>query len=122
MPFKDGDRWGYKHPDGTVAIEPKFDSAGSFSEGLARIRMGDLWGYANASGALEIDPQFEQARHFSEGVAKVRLNGKWGLIDTNGFWVDSVESQSFLDDRGRFISEQDHGAWEKPPGQDGEGT
>ena len=114
--FRDGDRWGYQRADGSTAIPAKFDSAGSFSEGLARVRVGSNWGFIRENGTYAIEPVFEQARHFSGGVAKVKKDGRWGLVDENGIWVDNVESASYLDDRGRFISRKDHESWEKPPG------
>ena len=75
------------------------------------------WGFIDPAGHFVIEPRFEQARHFSGGYAKVKEVGRWGMIDTAGKWVEDVESQSFIDDRGRFVSEQDHTAWEKPPSQ-----
>jgi hypothetical protein len=116
--YKSGEKWGYKRPDGSVVIEPRFDSAGSFSEGLARVREGELWGFVDPSGNYVIEAQFEQARHFSGGVAKVKRDGRWALIDTKGAWVENVEAGTYLDDRGQFISKEEHQVWEKPPGQD----
>ena len=118
--FKDGEKWGYRRIDGTIVIEPTFDSAGSFSEDLARVRKGELWGFIGPSGFYVIDPRFEQARHFSGGVAKVKLNGRWGMIDTSGAWVENVDAGTYLNDRGEFISKEEHQVWEKPPGQDEE--
>ena len=114
--YRDGEKWGFQLPDGEVVIPPNFDAVGSFSEGLARIRRGKLWGFIGPDGLLKIEPRFQQARHFSGGYAKVKEEGRWGLIDVSGFWVESVESESYLDDRGRFVSKDDHSAWEKPPG------
>ena len=116
--FREGDKWGFQGKDGQITISPTFDSAGTFSEGLARVRMGKLWGFIKADGSFEIEPRFEQARHFSGGYAKVKEEGRWGLIDVSGYWVENLEAQSYMDDRGRFISKADHTAWEKPPGQD----
>ncbi len=48
---------------GTFAINPQFDSALSFSEGLAAVRIGDSetgkWGYIDTTGRMMIDPQFD---------------------------------------------------------------
>lgn len=115
--FREGKRWGFRHPDGSVIIAAEFDAVGPFSEGLARVRLGNVWGFIDPAGIYVIEPQFEQARHFSKGHAKVKKDGQWGIIDVSGEWVEDVESQSFLDDRGRFVSEKDHTTWEKPPGK-----
>ena len=116
--FREGDKWGFQTKDGQIAIAPTFDSVGTFSEGLARVRKAKLWGFIKVDGSFGIELRFEQARHFSGGYAKVKEEGRWGLIDVKGFWVENVESQSYMDDQGRFISKDDHKAWEKPPGQD----
>jgi len=36
-PLKVGEKYGYIDKTGMIVIEPKFDTAGPFSEGLARI-------------------------------------------------------------------------------------
>ncbi len=121
--FREGDSWGYRRSDGSVAIAPRFDAVGPFSEGLARVRAGKAWGFIDHTGSYLIEPRFEQARHFSGGHAKVKEDGRWGMIDAAGAWLEDIESQSFIDDRGRFVSEQDHTGWVKPPrqGEDREG-
>ena len=85
---KIGDKWGYINVAGEVVIEPQFDQAHSFYEGLAVVRVGDSdrgkYGYVNAAGEVVIKPQFRQAHSFSEGLAAVRtgglISGKWGYI------------------------------------------
>lgn len=116
--YRDGDKWGFRDVDGETVVGPKFDAVGSFSEGFARIRMGRLWGFIKPDGTYAIEPRFEQARHFSGGRAKVKQDGRWALIDVAGFWVENVDSQTYLDDRGRFVSKEEHDTWEKPPGQE----
>jgi len=37
--------WGFIDRDGNWAIEPQFDRANNFSEGIAAVRVGDFWGY-----------------------------------------------------------------------------
>jgi hypothetical protein len=77
---------------GSIAIQPRFESAGLFSEGLAAVQMGkeqdEKWGYVDRSGKFVIDPQFDSAEGFSEGLAAVRSGdektGKWGFIDRSG--------------------------------------
>ncbi|MBD2085891.1 S-layer homology domain-containing protein [Trichocoleus sp. ST-U3] len=55
-----------------VVIQPQFDEAEAFSEGLARVKIADKWGYIDKTGKLVISPQFDEADAFSEGVALVR--------------------------------------------------
>lgn len=43
--YKDSNgKWGFVNNDGKTVIEPKFDEAMSFSNGLAAVRSGDKWG------------------------------------------------------------------------------
>lgn len=114
LPFSDGTLWGFRDASGQELIAPQFESAGSFSEGLARVRQGGKWGFIDTKGEWSIPPRFEQARVFTGGVAKVKEGGTWVLIDREGFAFEQVEGHTFLDDRGRFISEREYKDWEKP--------
>ena len=67
-------RWGFVNKSGETVINPQFDHAGGFAEGLAPVRMG-RWGYVDASGKMQINPQFDKADVFSEGLAAVKLGG-----------------------------------------------
>ena len=120
VPFAEGDQWGFRDGTGKTVILPTFDSAGSFSEGLARVRLNRKWGLIDSTGAWVIRPRFDQARVFTGGVAKVKDAGQWGLVDRTGTFIDHLDTNSYLDDRGRFISEQEHREWEKPPRRDRE--
>lgn len=81
-------------------------SAGSFSEGLARVLTKGPWGkygYIDKSGQMVISPQFGSAGDFSEGLALVDVEvdtGSWrvGYIDTEGKVViqtDFVQAHDF---------------------------
>ena len=76
---------------GKFVINPQFDSANDFREGLAEVRIGDdktgKWGYIDKQGKMVINPQFDcdfSCGVFSEGLAAVRIGddktGKWGYI------------------------------------------
>jgi hypothetical protein len=87
---------GVVHPEtGSIVINPQFESAGQFSEGLAAVQMGKdengKWGYIDKSGKFVVDPQFDYAEAFSEGLAAVRSGdektGRWGFIDRSGKFV-----------------------------------
>lgn len=95
-------KFGYKDASGEMVIEPRFDQACGFSEGLARVNIGSvydpgtwshvggLWGYIDETGKTVIEPQFDRATDFSGGVAKVRLNGRIAQIDKTGAIVEEV--------------------------------
>jgi len=86
-------RWGFIDETGKVVIEPKFNVARPFSEGLAPAITDQGLGYIDTTGRIVIQPQFgsdggpfESA--FSEGLAAVAPhNSKWGYIDKTGKFV-----------------------------------
>ena len=70
----------------SFVINPQFDLAGSFSEGLAPVRIGDFWtgkhGFIDKTGSVVINPQFAFAFSFSDGLASVEdgTTRKYGFI------------------------------------------
>lgn len=66
-------QWGYIDRSGAVVIEPRFDEAYAFEEGLARVAVRDRYGYIDPSGAVVIEPRFLRAFDFSAGRARVVL-------------------------------------------------
>jgi len=84
-PVRMESKWGYADADtGKIVIQPRFERAGNFSQGLAPARMDNRYGYIDAKGAFVIQPSFELARPFSEGMAAVSIEKKFGFIDTSG--------------------------------------
>jgi hypothetical protein len=75
---------GFINPEGAFVIQPRFESAQDFREGLAAVRIGGLWGFINPAGTLVISPRFEQTQSFQEGLAAVKMDGKWGFVDKAG--------------------------------------
>lgn len=79
-------KWGYKQ-FGDWTINPRFDSAGAFSDGLAAVSLNGKWGFIDKSGANSIPFKYEQCGMFVDGLARVKLYGKWGFIDKAGSTV-----------------------------------
>lgn len=89
-----GGKYGYINKKGDFVIEPKFESAFSFSEGLAGAKNEDTGcGYIDKFGNWVIKPQFYWVWEFQEGFAMVAPNGnrdsreKTGYIDRNGNYI-----------------------------------
>jgi hypothetical protein len=87
---------GYVGESGALVIEPKFNRASQFSEGLAAVGVGEnddvmTYGYIDKTGSWVIQPQFWSANPFSEGLARVAVKTKEGVkvgfIDKTGAWV-----------------------------------
>lgn len=77
---------GYIDLDGKMITDFEFDSADSFSEGLACVSKGEKYGYINTLGELVIPYQFDMAYAFSDGLALVYdyESEKYGFIDKTG--------------------------------------
>lgn len=84
-------KYGYVVERGHWVIQPRFDFARSFSEGLALVEINDKWGFIDKRGNFAIQPRFDYANWFSEGLAKVKTNGKWGFINQQGRIVIPIQ-------------------------------
>jgi hypothetical protein len=94
--FKDKkDRYGYKNAEGKVVIEPRYQYAADFTEGLGGVQQNDKWGFIDAAGKQVIPAQYDNVLLFSDGLAAVNtgatrgefdwsFGGKWGFIDKTG--------------------------------------
>lgn len=83
IPTQEGLKWGYKQL-GEWVIEPRFDDAKSFHDGLACVKLYGKWGYIRKNGKVAIPYKYEDAKTFSEGLAPVMLYQKWGFINGKG--------------------------------------
>ncbi len=61
---KDG-KWGFVDTKGKVVIEPTYQKAKSFSNGMAAVCSNNKWGFINDSNQLVIDYQFADASYFN---------------------------------------------------------
>jgi len=87
--WRPGDGYGFMDKTGKVVIQPRYDDADDFLEGLAAIRKDDEgpWGYIDRNGEQVIPMVYGLAGRFSEGLAAVERDGKWGYIDKTGKMV-----------------------------------
>jgi hypothetical protein len=75
---------------GNVVIQPRYEEAGDFSEGLAAVYSNGKVGYIDKTGALAIPLVFEPYEDivafgaFHEGLARIVQQGKYGFIDKTG--------------------------------------
>jgi serine/threonine-protein kinase len=96
-PFISNNKWGYKDKGEQVVIQPQYNSAANFSEGLARVALGDKYGYIDPMGTVVIQPRFGWAGNFSEGLARVMINSKLGYINKEGEFVNQLPFDGGLD-------------------------
>lgn len=68
----------------TFKFKLKFDWAGEFSEGFARVVMNDKCSFINTEGQILSNQWFNDVWNFKEGFAEVKLNGKCNFINDEG--------------------------------------
>lgn len=79
-------KWGFVNADGIMVIDPQYENAKSFSNGLAPVYEDGSWGYINSSNIYRISRQFYDCLPFSEnGIAAVREAEKWSYIKLLSF-------------------------------------
>lgn len=84
-------KYGFIDRSGKTVIDPQFDQALPFSEGMARVRVGTKWGYIDKKGALTITPQFDFAYPFQYKRAAVQQGRLWGFIDADGKFIGTPD-------------------------------
>lgn len=71
-----GGKWGFLDRNGNIVIEPTYDGAKSFSNGLAAVLDGTAWGFINSQGRWVIPAQFDDGGYFTaNGVCMVSDGG-----------------------------------------------
>jgi hypothetical protein len=73
--------------DGTVAVSPRYDWVGTFSDNRAAVRVGGLYGFVDEEGREVVKPQYRIVDDYQFGFAQVDVDGKSGLIDRDGKMV-----------------------------------
>ena len=84
-----GSGYGFLDANARWIIQPVFDDAFSFSEGLAAVKKDSLFGFISSTASVKISFRFANARSFSEGFAPAKdtATGKWGYINNLGNWM-----------------------------------
>ncbi len=78
-------KWGYINTEGEVVLEPRFDDAWGFAEGIAVVRYKGKFGAINQKGEFVIEPKFFELSGPSEGLLIfARRKNKYGYMDTRG--------------------------------------
>ncbi|MBR1124025.1 WG repeat-containing protein [Bradyrhizobium lablabi] len=73
--------------DGTVAVSPRYDWVGKFSDNRAAVRLNGLYGFVDEEGREVVRPQYRIVGDYEYGFAQVDVDGKSGLIDRDGKMV-----------------------------------
>ena len=84
--YQDEDRkYGYIKKNGEIIVDPIYDKAASFSEGLAVVTKDDKAGFIDTTGKIVIPLQFkDEVGEFKNGMAKIEIEDRYGFIDRTG--------------------------------------
>ena len=78
---------GFIDKQGRLVVQPAFDFARRFQDGVAPVKVGEKWGYIDHQGKFVIKPQYEETRMFTSGIAPVRVGDRWGFINHKNEFV-----------------------------------
>ena len=97
FPVKSGDKWGYIDHKGKYVINPQFDAAELFRNGLARVESADgKVGFIDKKGKYVINPEYIDATPFSSGVALVVREGDYiSGIDKKGNEIFKLQQAKY---------------------------
>lgn len=82
-----GGRLGFIDTSGKMVIQPHYEHAKHFSEGVCAVRIGEKYGYIDKTGGVVIEPKFYNAEAFRDGLAAVWIDSRMGYIDKTGKYV-----------------------------------
>ena len=81
--------YGFMDLKGNILIQPTYQFAYSFCNGLAAVQQNDKWGFIDKKGSIIIPCKYDSVNNgfsigFYEGLAAVEINNKWGFISEAG--------------------------------------
>ena len=106
FPMKQDGKYGYMKQTGEVVIQPAFDSAFPFQEGMAKVRVGELWGFIDSQGQLLVKPKYLRVADFSDGLAAVvMLDDYLGPGSGPGVGLRGAIRVGFIGKTGKYVIE-----------------
>jgi hypothetical protein len=92
-----GGKWGFVNRIGQFVLNPTYDEAKGFREGIAAVKQGGLWGYMDTNGSMITGFEFRWVDYFDNGLAVVQLSafhseydGKFAYVNREGevLWIE----------------------------------
>ena len=93
--FRSNEKWGFCDRRGNIIVQPTYDDAFPFREGLARVNLGGRmqfpgfieggkWGYVDTTGKVALELKYQWVGDFCDGVAQVSNDRRTYFIDKSG--------------------------------------
>jgi uncharacterized protein (TIGR02145 family) len=85
-PFLDNEakKFGYRNKNGEAAINPQFDFAMPFFDGMAVVEVGNKFGAVDKKGDIIINPQYDTLYYDSDGLFMTKAGKKFGWVNKKG--------------------------------------
>lgn len=78
---KVGNKWGFVDTEGNLVINPEYEEALSFKNGLAAAKNSGKWGYINTDNEVAIGFIFDECKNFNQkGIAFIKDGDTWSII------------------------------------------
>lgn len=94
-----GGLWGYVSVDGQIIIEPTYEQAYGFSEGMAAVKLNGKWGFINSEGIIVVPCEYDEVEaSFENGKGKLVKDGEIYVFDLKGSQIDTYDQSRDDDD------------------------
>ena len=94
-----GGLWGYVSVDGQIVIEPTYEQAYGFSEGMAAVKLNEKWGFINSEGIFVVPCEYDEVEaSFKEGKGKLVKDNDIFVFDKRGCLIDTYDKPRDDDD------------------------
>ncbi|MDH6355045.1 hypothetical protein M2132_001382 [Dysgonomonas sp. PH5-45] len=76
------DKWGYVNDEDSIIIEPIYDYAQPFKNGIAKVARNNCWGLIDTANNIVTPLVYDFIlKSECDGLRRVRRDGKWGLLN-----------------------------------------
>lgn len=89
-PYQKGDFTGFIDPAGKFVVNPVYDAATDFYEGLSVVSKNDSLFFINKENTNVFDKYYADALVFKNGIAPVKQSNRWYFINRQGQTVSKV--------------------------------
>ena len=88
--------YGYDDLYGKWVIEPKFDYAWDFREGVGMVELDGKYGYIKPDGTYLVEPKFDRAEDFNDGKAEVGENNTYKVLLSDGKFKEMSQLEEYI--------------------------
>ena len=94
-----GGLWGYISVDGEIVIEPIYEQAYGFSDGMAAVKLNGKWGFINSEGIIVVPCEYDEVEDsFKDGKGKLVKDDEIYIFDKSGSQIDTYDKPRDDDD------------------------